>query len=268
MRPRFRVSRVRAVGAISYIQYRYLCRISCRRTLICTRNRLDGRSAKRILERWRWTSRVATLSCLSGTASFPLLQMISCLSGSCPLPSPVNPAVFASRRSIFHSLTEAYSCRRIFLSKHIPQASCRSIFHMLRQHIRCIVSTHVPQPHAPAPPSTVKLWHIYRVEAHSTASHTMTSRAPTPSCLSGSYPLTSPVNPTVLAGSYLRLIDSCITQLKAQGPSRPARTCNESKEEEERVFASRRRIFHSLTHLLPPARLVIVCEAVECPSTR
>ena len=30
------------------------------------------------------------------------------------------------------------------------------------------------------------------------------------------------------AGSYLRLIDSCITQLKAQGPSG---TCNESKEE-------------------------------------
>ena len=31
-------------------------------------------------------------------------------------------------------------------------------------------------------------------------------------------------------GSYLRPIDSCITKLKAQGPSR---TCNESKEEEE-----------------------------------
>ena len=31
------------------------------------------------------------------------------------------------------------------------------------------------------------------------------------------------------AGSYLRLTDSCITQLKAQGPPR---TCNESKEEE------------------------------------
>ena len=31
-------------------------------------------------------------------------------------------------------------------------------------------------------------------------------------------------------GSYLRFIDSCITQLKDQGPSR---TCNESKEEEE-----------------------------------
>jgi len=30
------------------------------------------------------------------------------------------------------------------------------------------------------------------------------------------------------AGSYLRPIDSCITQLKAQGPSR---TCNESTEE-------------------------------------
>jgi len=32
------------------------------------------------------------------------------------------------------------------------------------------------------------------------------------------------------AGSYLRLIDGYITQLKAQGP---CRTCNESKEEEE-----------------------------------
>jgi len=32
------------------------------------------------------------------------------------------------------------------------------------------------------------------------------------------------------AGSYLRRIDSCITQLKAQGPSG---TCNESQEEEE-----------------------------------
>ena len=32
------------------------------------------------------------------------------------------------------------------------------------------------------------------------------------------------------ADSYLRLIDSCITQLKVQGPSR---TCNESKEEED-----------------------------------
>ena len=29
------------------------------------------------------------------------------------------------------------------------------------------------------------------------------------------------------AGSYLRLVDSCITQLKAQGPSR---TCNEGKD--------------------------------------
>ena len=36
------------------------------------------------------------------------------------------------------------------------------------------------------------------------------------------------------AGSCLRLIDSCITHLKAQGP---ARTCNESKEEEEKWTA-------------------------------
>ena len=34
---------------------------------------------------------------------------------------------------------------------------------------------------------------------------------------------------TSTLGSYVRLMDSCITQLKVQGPSR---TCNESKEEE------------------------------------
>jgi len=39
--------------------------------------------------------------------------------------------------------------------------------------------------------------------------------------------------PQVVYSLYLRLIDSCITQLKAQGPSR---TCNESKEEEEEKF--------------------------------
>ena len=39
----------------------------------------------------------------------------------------------------------------------------------------------------------------------------------------------------LFGGSYLRLIDSCITQLKAQGPSR---TCNESKKEEEEVGVS------------------------------
>ena len=37
------------------------------------------------------------------------------------------------------------------------------------------------------------------------------------------------------AGSYLRRIDSCITQLKAQGP---ARTCNESKEKEKEDLRS------------------------------
>jgi len=38
------------------------------------------------------------------------------------------------------------------------------------------------------------------------------------------------------AGSYLRLIDACITQLMAQGPSM---TCNESKEEEEKGYEPR-----------------------------
>ena len=38
------------------------------------------------------------------------------------------------------------------------------------------------------------------------------------------------------AGWYLRLIDSCITQLKAQ---RPSRTCNESKEEEKKLGGTR-----------------------------
>jgi len=48
----------------------------------------------------------------------------------------------------------------------------------------------------------------------------------------GLYEVTRPVSrepsPPSLPGSYLKLIDFCITQLKAQGPSR---TCNESKEE-------------------------------------
>ena len=36
------------------------------------------------------------------------------------------------------------------------------------------------------------------------------------------------------AGSYLRLIDSCMTQLKAQGPSG---TCDERKEEKKKYQA-------------------------------
>ena len=40
------------------------------------------------------------------------------------------------------------------------------------------------------------------------------------------------------ACSYLRLIDSCITQLKGQGP---ARTCNESKEEEANSLCEARQ---------------------------
>ena len=53
------------------------------------------------------------------------------------------------------------------------------------------------------------------------------------------------------AGSYLRLTDSCITQLEAHGPSR---TCNESKDEEE-VSLSLSLLNHSPepgNHLAPP----------------
>ena len=57
----------------------------------------------------------------------------------------------------------------------------------------------------------------------------------TPVLLSAARPRLVRARPKV--GSYLRLIDSCITQLKAQGPSR---TCNESKEEEEK----RRKVFY------------------------
>jgi len=45
--------------------------------------------------------------------------------------------------------------------------------------------------------------------------------------------------------AYLRLIDSCITQLKAQGPSR---TCNESKEEEEEEEAQVKCVWNSPQH--------------------
>ena len=45
--------------------------------------------------------------------------------------------------------------------------------------------------------------------------------------------------------SYLRRIDSCITHLKAQGPSR---TCNESEEEEEEDH----RVPHELVRLQTP----------------
>ena len=39
------------------------------------------------------------------------------------------------------------------------------------------------------------------------------------------------------ADSYLRLIDSCITQLKAQRPSRTCNKCKEEEEEEDRISA-------------------------------
>ena len=53
------------------------------------------------------------------------------------------------------------------------------------------------------------------------------------------------------AGLYSRLIDSCITQLKAQGPSR---TCNESKEEEEEAEELNKRNDY-VTSNFQPGRL-------------
>ena len=50
------------------------------------------------------------------------------------------------------------------------------------------------------------------------------------------------------AGSFLRLIDFCITQLKAQGSFR---TCNESKEDEKREPAHPfMRPFTPSTHIV------------------
>ena len=57
----------------------------------------------------------------------------------------------------------------------------------------------------------------------------------------------SPTSCGTEAGSYLRLIDCCTTQLKAQGPSK-FRTCNESKEEEEKDFLPGQH-FLALKHL-------------------
>ena len=49
-------------------------------------------------------------------------------------------------------------------------------------------------------------------------------------------------SPRTHAHSYLRLIDSCITQLKAQGS---CRTCNESKEEEARPPPNHHTVPHT-----------------------
>ena len=51
---------------------------------------------------------------------------------------------------------------------------------------------------------------------------------------------------------YLRLIDSCISQLKAQGPSR---TCNESKEEAEEGWGAGRHMFPCSSPLYLPERV-------------
>ena len=62
------------------------------------------------------------------------------------------------------------------------------------------------------------------------------------------------------AGSFLRLIDSCVTQLKAQGPSR---TCNESKEEEEEY--RKEPLLPESPSAFPPVQLL--CERETCVVT-
>ena len=62
------------------------------------------------------------------------------------------------------------------------------------------------------------------------------------------------------AGSYLRRIDSWITQLKAQGPSR---TCNESKEEETlNPNAGRSRSW--TPRISPPPLPRLTCQRLTC----
>jgi len=65
----------------------------------------------------------------------------------------------------------------------------------------------------------------------------------------------------MLTPTYLRLIDFCITQLKAQGPSR---TCNESKEEEEQTPTGRATL--GTDRLIVPERQVETHE-LSLPST-
>jgi len=62
------------------------------------------------------------------------------------------------------------------------------------------------------------------------------------------------------AGSYLRLMDSCITQLKSQGPSR---TCDESNKEEEEETRSAWVVSQSTIGLGRIVRVGGVCESVR-----
>ena len=67
------------------------------------------------------------------------------------------------------------------------------------------------------------------------------------------------------AGSYFRLIDSCITQLKAQ---RPSKSCNESEEEEQgvhRVAVRGHKCEHILLHFAPLINLPLLPIAFISP---
>ena len=60
------------------------------------------------------------------------------------------------------------------------------------------------------------------------------------------------------AGSYLRLRDSCITQIKAQGPSR---TCDESEQERERAVSA----FAGTSWWGAPASFPLLLKLTEVP---
>ena len=57
-------------------------------------------------------------------------------------------------------------------------------------------------------------------------------------------------------GSYLRLIDSCITQLKAQRPSRTCKECTEKEEEVATVHSQHYGVHASCTLAPAPCALI------------
>jgi len=69
--------------------------------------------------------------------------------------------------------------------------------------------------------------------------------------------------PSPVQGEGLRLLDSCITQLKDQGPSR---TCNESKKEEEDLELEAGRE-DALAHLLGLAVPTLKYDAKNTPTS-
>ena len=64
----------------------------------------------------------------------------------------------------------------------------------------------------------------------------------------------------MLQVTYLRLVDACITQLRAQGPSR---TCNESKEEVLQVTSLKAELDAKNKEIEVPPTLPRVCRGTS-----